>query len=90
MRELTINEMSIVGGGLSPGDQIAGGTVIASAGAFGAVQAAAAGAVMGVSVSLIAIGAGSFLIADAIINDGALLKQFQRAVGSYGEDDDDS
>ena len=90
MRELMINECEIVGGGLSPGDQIQGGTVLGTAGSFGAVEAAAAGSVLGVTVSLIAIGTGSFLIADAIINDGELLNQFQKAVRAYGEDDGDS
>jgi len=86
MRELTIREMSVVGGGISVGDQIQGGTVVATGGGFTAAQAAAVGSVIGVAVGVVGVGLGSFLLADAILNDGALFAQIQREL--HGEDGD--
>ena len=86
MRELTITEMSVVGGGISVGDQIQGGTVLASGAGYTATQAAAVGATIGVAVSLVALGAGVFLVADALINNGAIFAQIQQQLN--GEDGD--
>lgn len=77
MRELSISEMSIIGGGLSLGDQAGGGFVIAAGGAYTATQAAAVGALLGTAVGLVMIGGGTFLVADAYFNNGRVWAQVQ-------------
>ncbi|OAI07819.1 hypothetical protein [Methylomonas methanica] len=86
MRELTIREMSVVGGGISVGDQIQGGTVVATGSVYTATQAAAVSSVLGVAVGVVGVGVGSFLLADAMLNDGAIFAQIQREL--HGEDGD--
>ncbi|MBU3058208.1 hypothetical protein [Pseudomonas indica] len=84
MRELIISEMEIVGGGVD-GDQATAGAIVTGGGAWAATSSAAAGAVAATAAGVIAVGVGSFIVADAIINDGALMKEMTGG----GDDGDD-
>jgi|GEM_PF-1361947 len=77
MRELTISEMGVVGGGLDAGVQVTIGVATVAGGAYAAVGAAAVGAIAGAGIGILGVGLGTLIVADVLFNNGKLVQQLQ-------------
>lgn len=77
MRELTISEMQIIGGGMNF-DEAGFGTILVAAGYTIAAMTGAGAVVIG--IGLVTGFAGGFFIGDGLVNNGRYVKEFDRAM----------
>lgn len=79
MRELTVSEMNVVGGGMNF-DEAGFGTILVGAGYT--ILALSPGGVVVAGVGLVTGFAGGFFIGDGLVNNGRYVEAFDQAVES--------